>query len=91
LLGALADEGRIWAVVAIAASSLTALVYCGRILETVLFRTRRSAGATIREASPAALAAIWFLAASSVWYGVDASALYDLARQAAASVMGASP
>ncbi|MBU6319165.1 MAG: monovalent cation/H+ antiporter subunit D family protein [Alphaproteobacteria bacterium] len=90
LLGALADGGRIWAVVAIAVSSLTALVYCARILETMVFRTRRSSASGVSEASPAALAAIWFLAASSVWYGLDASALYDLARQAAASAMGAS-
>lgn len=91
LLGALADDGHLWAVVVVAASSLVALIYCGRILETTLFRPRRTSAPAIREASPAVLASIWFLAASGVWYGLDASGLYDLAREGAASVMGASP
>jgi len=77
-----------WAVAVIAVSSLLALVYVGRMLEVMVFRSAVAGGDAIKEAPIGVLIPLWMLAMASVWFGVDASIPEGLARASAAAVLG---
>jgi multicomponent Na+:H+ antiporter subunit D len=83
--------GWTWAVIGLAASSLIAIVYVGRMLETMFFRAPAPDAVAAREAPFSVLAPLWALAAMNVWFGLDASLPLGLAEAAARAVTGAAP
>ena len=89
LVGALLERG-LWPVVALVlVSSLTAVVYVGRVLEVMLFRKGRAVEGHVAgraEAPVSMLAATWFMVAAMFWVGTHGDATLGLAGAAAADV-----
>jgi len=88
LLEAAVEQQLFWLVAVIAASSLAALVYVGRMLEALFFRQPMPGAARAIEAPLGVIVPLWFLAGLSVWFGIDASLPENLANQAAIVLLG---
>ncbi len=88
LLSAAFENGWWWAAVLIVFSSVLAVIYMGRVLEAVFFRAPANPRKQRKEAPLLILVPLWLLALANIWIGIDASPVYDLAGQAAASVLG---
>jgi multicomponent Na+:H+ antiporter subunit D len=91
LIEAALSANQIWIVAVIAASSLLALVYVGRMLEALFFKAPAPGAARAVEAPLGVLAPLWILAGASVWFGVDASLPEGLANSGALALLGARP
>lgn len=91
LIEAALSANQIWIVAVIAASSLLALIYVGRMLEALFFRTPAPGAARAAEAPLGVLVPLWILAGVSVWFGVDASLPEGLANSGALALLGARP
>jgi multicomponent Na+:H+ antiporter subunit D len=78
-------------VAAIAAASILALIYCGRMLETVFFRAAPADAQKVKEAPLGVLVPLWLLAFGTIWFGVDASIPEALAEWGARAAMGGVP
>ncbi len=91
LLEAAFDRGWWWAAAAIAVSSVLALVYVGRILETAYLRpppTRDGAPLGQLAAPLSMLLPLWVLSALTIWFGVDAELPTSLTCRAAEFLTG---
>ena len=89
LAQALIGAQQWWVLAAMLASSLLALVYVGRIIETAWFREPPGS-----EAAPAALGmsvAVWMLALLTLWIAVDSSVIAGVASHAAQTLLGGAP
>ena len=91
LLEASLAAGQIWMVVVIAASSLLALGYAGRMIEAMFFRTGSPGAERAKEAPLGVLVPLWILAGLCVWFGIDASLPESLAANGAQALMGMWP
>jgi multicomponent Na+:H+ antiporter subunit D len=96
LVEALLAEGWVWGVIVVAASSLAAVFYVGRMLEAVFFKPTPEGGPEIREAPIGVRASLWIMALLTLWFGLDARlplAMADSAAQAAMQLVarGAAP
>ncbi len=93
LIQAALEEG-LWPIaVLILLSSLLAVVYVWRVVEVAYFRPS-PAGTTLKgvsEAPMSMLIPLWTLAGASLWLGIDATWTMEVARGAAASLLGATP
>lgn len=87
LLQASLAEGWLWAVAVIAVGSLLALLYGGRVLEAVFFKSAPQEAAVMREAPPVMLVVLLGLALANIWFGIDASQTSALARAAAGAIL----
>ncbi|WP_022694531.1 monovalent cation/H+ antiporter subunit D family protein [Ponticaulis koreensis] len=72
-----------WAVVVLAISSVLAVLYVGRMLETVFFKTPGPAQLQVKEAPLMLLIPLWVLALGSIYFGLDASFITSLTDGAA--------
>lgn len=75
-------------------SSLLAVVYVWRVVETVYFRPAPAVGTNpgaVREAPPDMLVPAWILIAATVYFGIDPSVSLGVAGRAAALLLGAGP
>ena len=91
LVAASFDQGWWWAALLIVFSSVLAVIYMGRILETVFFRTPDNPRKIRKEAPIILLVPLWVLALANLWIGVDAAFPYDLSRSAAEAVLLGGP
>jgi multicomponent Na+:H+ antiporter subunit D len=90
LLKAALANGWWWAVVAIAISSVLALVYVGRVLEAAYLRPppeHEGRALSVRPIPLAMMAALWTLVIANVWFGVDAGFTSQAACRAANAVL----
>lgn len=83
LVQAMIQVGWIWGVVAIAASSLASVVYVGRMLEAIFFKPAAAGGPEVREAPLGVLVPLLAMAGLTLWIGLDARSLLDVAQTAA--------
>lgn len=91
LIEASLQAGQAWVAVVIAVGSLLTLIYVGRIIEAMFFRTAMPGAARAREAPLGVLAPLWLLAGLSIWFGVDASLPSGMAQAGAAALFGGAP
>jgi len=90
-LAVAAIEAGAWLlVVTILGSSLIAVVYVWRLVETIYMRPAPE-GAEIREAPLSMMVPLWILAAACVAFGIEAEWTGGTARRAAAVLLGAAP
>jgi multicomponent Na+:H+ antiporter subunit D len=87
LVTALVDEGRWPVLVAMLASSLLALFYVGRVVEIAWFR-QPPEGAQPARPPASMVAAVWFLALMSLYFGIDPTLPAELADAAASALLG---
>jgi multicomponent Na+:H+ antiporter subunit D len=91
LIEASLAAGQVWIVVVIAASSLLALAYCGRMIEAAFFRAGSPGSERAKEAPLGVLVPLWILAGLCIWFGIDASLPESLATAGAQALMGGRP
>jgi multicomponent Na+:H+ antiporter subunit D len=72
-------------------SSLLALVYVWRIVETVYFRSSPAGRPPVREAPLAMLCPLVVLVGASIWFGVNSAWSLGWARRAAEALLGGGP
>ncbi len=77
-----------WLGFLIVASSLITVVYVGRVIEAAWFREPSAVALKAKEAPAGMLIPIWVLTAATVFFGLDAGAVSDVAGQAAATLLG---
>lgn len=91
LLSAVIEQGW-WPLAALlVVTSLMAVVYVGRVLEIAWFRTATpgTVAARASEAPIAMLIPLWLLALANLWFGIHTTIPVDIARVAAAGLLGA--
>ncbi|MAK62804.1 MAG: cation:proton antiporter [Ponticaulis sp.] len=76
-------EGWWWAVVVLAISSVLAVLYVGRILESAFFKTPGPAQMNVKEAPVLLLIPLWILALANIYFGLDASLITTMTDGAA--------
>jgi multicomponent Na+:H+ antiporter subunit D len=87
VLGAI-ERGYWWLVALIVASSLIALAYVWRFVETAYFREPEPGSAALNEAPAAMLIPAWIMVAGVVYFGLDTSYTLDGARFAVQVLLG---
>ncbi|OGB06089.1 MAG: cation:proton antiporter [Burkholderiales bacterium RIFCSPHIGHO2_12_FULL_69_20] len=88
LILAALEKGQWWLVFLIVGSSLLALAYVWRFVETAYFREPRADTADAREAPLSLLLPAAVLVAATLWFGLDTSFTVGTAQQAAAALLG---
>lgn len=83
LFNASLEHGWWWVVVVLAISSVLAVLYVGRILETAFFKTPGPMQAKVTEAPLTLLVPLWVLAILNIYFGLDASFITGLTDGAA--------
>jgi len=83
------EQGMWLLVAAVVVSSLLAVAYVWRVVETAYFRGPAPAG--VREAPWTLLVPTWVLVLANFWLGIDTRATVGLATQAAQALIGAAP
>ncbi|GAB3678266.1 monovalent cation/H+ antiporter subunit D family protein [Salinisphaera aquimarina] len=89
LLQAVLENDHYWLAAAILVSSLMALVYIGRVVESLYFREAPEHRPTPGEAPLSMIAATWTLVLVNVALGLYAAPLIDAAHRAATALLGA--
>ena len=89
LVQAAFDNGWWWLAFLIVASSLLAVAYVWRMVET-MYLMPSSANSTAKEAPMLMLVPMWILAASCIWFGFDTSLMLSAAHVAADSLLSGS-
>jgi len=93
LLSAALEKGW-WPIAAVVVlTSLLAAVYCGRIIEAAYFRDPApgSIQSHAREAPLMMLVPVWILIAANIFFGINTDVTVDVARRAAAVLLGVGP
>jgi multicomponent Na+:H+ antiporter subunit D len=85
------EQDRWWLVAAIVASSLIAVAYVWRFVETAYFREPPADATRATEAGPGLLVPAGLLLAATLWFGIDTSFTVGSASAAAAFLFGAGP
>jgi multicomponent Na+:H+ antiporter subunit D len=83
LIAAALDTGWWWAAFLIAASSLLAVLYIGRVLQAAYFRPAPEGLPPMREAPLLMLIPLYVLALANIWFGVDTTVPFGLAKAGA--------
>ena len=87
------DKGWWPVAVLVVLSSLLAVIYIWRVVETVYFKPapRRSKGEQVVEAPVSMLLPLWLLIGANVYFGIDTSASARVAEAAARFLLGGGP
>jgi len=85
---ALFEHGWWWAVLLVVFSSFLAVIYVGRILQSVFFMPPLNPRKTRKEAPLLLLVPLWILALANIYFGIDASFPAGLARDGAVAAIG---
>ncbi len=91
LLQAALERGWWWAVAAIAASSVLAFFYIGRVLEAAYLRPAPEHDGkplAVRPIPISLMIPLWLLVIANIWFGIDAELTTTAACRAADAVMG---
>lgn len=91
LVLATVDQGWWWATLFIIVSSLLAVIYIWRIVESLWFKPRPEGAATLQEAPLALIIPIWALSAANLYFGIDARLINTASTTAAALLTGSAP
>ncbi len=91
LVSALLDSGWWWAAMIVVFSSVLAVVYMGRILETVFFRPPNNPHKRRKEAPLLLLIPLWIMALANLWIGINGNFVAGLAHDAAAALFIGGP
>jgi multicomponent Na+:H+ antiporter subunit D len=92
LILAAIETGKWWLVFAIVMSSLIAVVYVWRFVESAYFsKPEGAAPVQLREGSLSLLLPAWILIGASLYFGLDSSLTLGSARSAAALLMETAP
>ncbi|MFD0915894.1 monovalent cation/H+ antiporter subunit D family protein [Pseudahrensia aquimaris] len=86
LLQAAAEQGSWFIGLLVVASSLFAIVYMGKVIETLYFRDPPE-GSTVADIPLSMLLPLWVLVAIIVWFGISAEWTAGTARLAAESLL----
>ncbi|HSQ09599.1 MAG TPA: monovalent cation/H+ antiporter subunit D family protein [Burkholderiaceae bacterium] len=89
LILAALEQGQWWLVFLIVLSSLLAVVYVWRFVESAYFKAPRADLADVREAPASLLVPALLLVAATVYFGLDTSLTIGAAADAAAELLGA--
>lgn len=89
LIEAALQTGQVWIVAVLAVASLLTLLYVGRMIEAVFFRTAPAGAPRAKEAPVGALAPLFVIAGLCLWFGFDASLPEQLANNASGALVGA--
>ncbi len=84
------ERGWWWLVFAIMLSSLLAVIYLGRVLESVWLRPAPT-GTRARDMPLSMLVPAWILVIGCVWFGLDTDLTAGIARRAATELLGRTP
>ncbi|MES1925664.1 monovalent cation/H+ antiporter subunit D family protein [Salinisphaera sp. T31B1] len=88
LLQAVLDQGHYWLAAAILVSSLMALIYIGRVIESLYFREAPEREPPPREAPLSMIATTWLLVGVNIVIGLHSTPLVDAARRGADALLG---
>ncbi len=88
LIGAAIDSGWWLIVIMILMSSLMAVIYIGRVIDVLCFRRPAIEISTLKDVSVWMLIPLWLLIAVCVYLGTYGDILVEVARQAAAQLIG---
>ena len=88
MLGAL-DRGSWPIALLILLSSLLAVIYVWRVVETVYFKPAPVGSQPVEEAPPAMLVPTWILIGASVLFGIHTELTVGVAEAAASNLLGA--
>lgn len=86
-IGAL-DKGWWWLVFIIVVSSFIAVLYAGKLIETIWFREPSEIAKQASDPPLAMLAPIVFLTCAVIWFGFDTRLTVDVASKAAEALLG---
>jgi len=82
------EKGWWPAVVVVLVSSILAIFYIWRIVETAYFRPRPEGAPAVREAPASMLVPTWLLIGACYYFGIDATRTLDVAVGAAETLLG---
>ena len=85
---ALFAHGWWWAALLLVFSSILAVVYIGRILQSVFFEPPLNPRKNRKEAPLLLLVPLWILALANIYFGIDATFPVGLARDGALAALG---
>jgi multicomponent Na+:H+ antiporter subunit D len=85
---ALFEHGWWWAVLLVVFSSFLAVLYVGRILQSIFFMPPANPRKTRKEAPLLLLVPLWILALANIYFGIDANFPAGLARDGAIAALG---
>ncbi len=88
LVQAAFEKGWWWMAFLIVASSLLAIIYIWKFVETLYFKPAAEGTAPVKEAPVLMLIPIWLLCISCIIAGIDTELTVDAARTAALSLLG---
>ncbi len=91
LLEAALNAGQIWIAATVAIASLLTLLYVGRMLEAIFFRSAPAGAPRAVEAPVGVLAPVLVLAGLNIWFGLDASLPEQLAGAGAKALLAGAP
>jgi len=87
-----AFEAGLWPVaLLIPLSSLLAVIYVWKVIEVAYFKPAPEDAPVIKEAPLSMLVPAWFLAASTIYFGIDTELTLGIATKAAISLLGGTP
>jgi multicomponent Na+:H+ antiporter subunit D len=89
LILAALERGWWWLAVLIVLSSVLALVYLGRIVETAYFRPAKSPAPAEAEMPISMIVPAWMLVGACIYFGLDTDLTVDVAARAARDLLGA--
>ncbi len=88
LIQAALEKGWWLAVGAIIVSSLLAVIYVWRVVETAYFKPPSKAAAEVSEAPASMLVPMWVMIGASYYFGINATLTLDIATGAAETLLG---
>jgi|AntRauTorcE11898_2_1112593.scaffolds.fasta_scaffold00251_27 multicomponent Na+:H+ antiporter subunit D len=91
LISAAVESGNIWLVALIVITSMMALIYIWRVVETAWFQQPAEDAAAVTEAPLRLLIPVWVLVAANFWFGIDTRLSVGAATAAAEALMSGIP
>ncbi|PWG65133.1 monovalent cation/H+ antiporter subunit D family protein [Sediminicurvatus halobius] len=88
LISAALEAGQGWLVALIVITSMMAVIYIARVVETVWFQPRPEGAAAVREAPLQLLIPVWVMVAANFYFGIDTRLTLGTATAAAEALMG---
>lgn len=89
LILAALEKGWWYVAVLIVASSLIAVIYIWRVIESAYFRDPPADAPAVDEPPLSLLIPVWIMVLANVWFGIDTSIPVGLSRLAAETLIGA--
>lgn len=91
LMSAAFETGWWWLAVLIVASSLLAVIYVWRVVESAFLRPAPPGREAVREAPASMLVMMWVMVGLNLWFGIDTTYTVDVAQAAAKLLVGGAP